>query len=588
MPDPKPHHESHPRTRTPEPGRREVLASAASLALLPLAASLPERTTGSMPTDDDEPNAWPEADADAEITTAAIAAAERLAGISFTETERETIAATIGEQLAMLAARLAAGELPNDLAPALVFSALPAGTAPSKVTPDGDPASLVERDAPPPTDDEDIAFAPISRLATWLRRGDLTSERLTRIHLDRITRFDPVLRCMITTTGDRAIAQAKAADAALRAGRDLGPLHGITWGAKDIIDVAELPATWGATPFKDRIAPTTATVVERLDDAGAVMLGKTSVGALAYGDIWFDGRCNNPWNPKQGSSGSSAGSASGVAAGLMSFALGTETYGSIVSPCHRCGATGLRPTFGRVPRTGAMSLCWSLDKIGPITRSVADTALVLDAIDGFDAGDPSSVSVPFTAGSDESVDGLRIGWNPTWFQGANDADRAALEHLRAAGCRLVEVELPPLPYEALLVTLYAEAAAAFETLTRSNTDDDMVWQSPQAWPNTFRRSWFIPAIEAVQADRVRRRAMQAMATIMSGVDAIATPAFGGNLLLVTNATGHPTLVQPTSFEGGRPHGFTLIGRLFDEGTLIRLGRVLESAFAVSGRRPPLA
>ena len=541
-----------------------------------------------MTTDDEEPNAWPEGAAEGAVTTAVVAAAERLAGISFTESERETIAATIGEQLAMLAARVAAGELPNDLAPALVFSALPAGTAPSKVTPDGDPASLVERDASPPTDDEDIAFAPISRLATWLRRGDLTSERLTRIHLDRIERFDPTLRCMITTTGDRAIAQARAADAALRAGRDLGPLHGITWGAKDIIDVADLPATWGATPFRDRVATTTATVVDRLDAAGAVMLGKTAVGALAYGDIWFDGRCNNPWNPKQGSSGSSAGSASGVSAGLMSFALGTETYGSIVSPCDRCGVTGLRPTFGRVPRTGAMSLCWSLDKIGPITRSVADTALVLDAIDGFDAGDPSSVSVPFTAGDDRSVEGLRIGWNPAWYERAHEADRAAIDHLRDAGCRLVEVELPSLPYEALLVTLYVEAAAAFENLTRSGADDDLAWQSPQAWPNTFRRSWFIPAIEAVQADRVRRQAMQAMATIMSEVDAIATPAFAANLLLVTNATGHPTLVQPTSFDEGRPHGFTLIGRLFDEGTLIRLGRVLESAFAVSERRPPLS
>ena len=541
-----------------------------------------------MPTEDDEePNAWPEGGAEAGITTATIAAAERLAGITFTEAERETIAATIGEQLAMLAARAAGGELPNDLAPAMVFSALPNGTSPEKATPVGDPNSLVERDAPPPGDDESIAFAPISHLATWLRRGEITSERLTRIHLDRIARFDPTLRCMITTTPERAIAQAKAADAAFRNGTDLGPLHGITWGAKDIIDVADLPATWGASPFKDRVATTTATVVERLDAAGAVMLGKTAVGALAYGDIWFDGRCNNPWNPKQGSSGSSAGSASGVAAGLMAFALGTETYGSIVSPCMRCGATGLRPTFGRVPRTGVMSLCWSLDKIGPITRSVADTALVLDAIDGVDPGDASSVSVPFTAGAERSVDGLRIGWNPAWFERANEADRAALDHLRDAGCRLVEVELPDLPYDALLVTLYAEAAAAFESLTRTDADDDMVWQSPQAWPNTFRRAWFIPAVEAVQADRVRRQAMQAMASVMADVDALATPSFGSNLLLITNATGHPTLVQPTSFENDRPHGFTLIGRLFDEGTLVRLGRVLESAFGVSERRPPL-
>ena len=568
------------------PSRRDLLASAASLALLPIAGS--PIGAAAAADDEEEPNAWPETPDAGSITVATIAAAERLAGISFTDAERETIAATIGEQVAMLAARVAAGELPNDLAPAMVFHAMPPGRTADRATPDGDPSSLVESDAPPPDDDESIAFAPVARLAAWLRRGELTSERLTRIHLDRIARFDPTLECMITVTADRALAQARAADAAFRAGRDLGPLHGITYGAKDIIDVADLPATWGAAPFKDRVATTTATVIEKLDAAGAVMLGKTAVGALAYGDIWFGGRCRNPWNPKQGSSGSSAGSASGVAAGLMAFALGTETYGSIVSPCMRCGATGLRPTFGRVSLHGAMSLCWSLDKIGPICRSVADTAIVLNAIQGVDPQDASSVAEPLAATADRDVTGLRIGWNPAWYEQANDTDRAALDHLRAAGCRLVEVELPELPYDALLVTLYAEAAAAFESLTRSGDDDRLVWQSPQAWPNTLRRSGFIPAIEAVQADRVRRQAMNAMATIMDGVDALATPAFAANLLLITNATGHPTLVQPTSFADDRPQGFTLIGRLFDEGTLIRLGRVLESAYGVSEQRPPLA
>jgi len=567
-----------------DPSRRDLLASVASLALLPLAGRPPGLASGD---DDEEPNAWPEGGDREAITVATIAAAERLAGIAFTEAERETIAATIGEQIALLEARAAAGDLPNDLAPAMVFHALPPGRGLDRATPDGDPASLVERDAPPPGDDDDIAFAPVTRLATWLRRGELTSERLTRIHLDRIALFGPSLECMITVTADRALDQARAADAAFRAGRDLGPLHGITYGAKDIIDVAGLPATWGAEPFKDRVATTTATVIEKLDAAGAVMLGKTAVGALAYGDIWFAGRCRNPWNPAQGSSGSSAGSASGVAAGLMAFALGTETYGSIISPCLRCGATGVRPTFGRVSRHGAMSLCWSLDKIGPICRRVSDTAMVLAAIDGLDPRDASSVAAPLNCSPDRDVAGLRIGWNPAWYERASASDRAALDHLRAAGCTLVEVDLPELPYDAMLITLYAEAAAAFESLTRSGDDDRLVWQSPQAWPNTFRRSWFIPAIEAVQADRVRRQAMDAMATIMADVDALAAPPFAANLLLITNATGHPTLVQPTSVARNRPQGFTLIGRLFDEGTLVRLGRLLESAFGVSERRPPL-
>ena len=282
-----------------------------------------------------------------------------------------------------------------------------------------------------------------------------------------------------------------------------------------------------------------------------------------------------------------SGSASGTVGGLMAFALGTETLGSIVSPSMRCGATGLRPTFGRVSRAGAMSLCWSLDKIGPICRSVNDTGIVLDAINGFDPRDASSVGVPFAHDPAEGVSGLRIGWNPSWFERANPADRLAVDHLRDAGCELVEVELPELPYDALLLTLYAEAAAAFESLTRSNEDDTLKWQAPQAWPNSFRKAWFIPAVEAVQADRVRRQAMDMMADVMDRVDALVTPAFAANLLLITNATGHPTLVQPISFDDGRPHGLTLIGRLFDEGTLLRLGRELERRFDVVDRHPEL-
>ena len=558
--------------------------STAGLAALPLANAVAEDP--GVTSEPDSGTGRQDAD-DAAITPAVIESAERLAGIRFTASEREMIAATVAEQIDLFAARVGAGEMPNELAPALVFRALPPGRGLDLATTTGDPDRIAADPGPLPTGDEAIAFSTVERLAGWMRRGDLDSERLTRIYLERIERIDPKLECMITVTADRAMEQARQADADRRSGIDRGPLQGIPYGAKDILDVEGVRATWGATPFKDRVGTTTATVIEKLDAAGAVMLGKTSVGALAYGDIWFGGRTNNPWNLEQGSSGSSAGSASGTVGGLMAFSIGTETLGSIVSPSMRCGATGLRPTFGRVSRAGAMSLCWSLDKIGPICRSVNDTGLVLAAINGFDSRDASSVGVPFAHDPTEGVKGLRIGWHEDWFENANPADRAALDHLREAGCELVEVELPDLPYDSLLVTLYAEAAAAFESLTRSGDDDAMRWQSPQAWPNSFRKSWFIPAVEAVQADRVRRQVMEMMATVMDGVDALATPAYAAKLLLITNATGHPTLVQPITFDDGSPHGFTLIGRLFDEGTLCRLGRELERRFDVAERHPDL-
>ena len=565
----------------PDHERRRILAASLGLAAISI-ADAEAVTRNSMKSTSEETAA-----SDDEITPAVIAGAERLAGIRFSEEERRIIAETIGEQVSIFASRVRAGDMPNSLAPALVFRAMLPGRSLNPATPAGDPTRIVGDVGPLPESDADIAFAPVTRLATWIRRDRLTSERLTRIYLSRIERLGPELRCMITTTADRALAQAKAADRELAGGRDRGPLHGIPYGAKDIIDVEGVPATWGAEPFRDRVAEETASVIERLDANGAVMLGKTSVGALAYGDLWFGGRTLNPWDRNQGSSGSSAGSASGTAAGLMAFALGTETYGSIVSPSIRCVTTGLRPTFGRVPKSGVMSLCWSLDKIGPICRSVNDTALVLAAINGEDPHDPSSVDQPFTYAPDQDVRGLRIGWNSAWFQNASEDQRRTVEHLRSSGCEIVEVEIPDLPYESLLITLYAEAAAAFESLTRSDLDDALSWQDPEAWPNTFRRSWFIPAVEAVQADRVRREAMRAMAGIMDSVDALITPPFAANLLLITNATGHPSLVQPVGFDDRRcPEGITLIGRLFDEGTLCRIGRCLETSFGIARRRPP--
>ncbi len=331
-------------------------------------------------------------------------------------------------------------------------------------------------------------------------------------------------------------------------------------------------------------------MVRRLDEAGAVLVAKLTLGALAYGDIWFGGRTNNPWKLDQGSSGSSAGSAAATAAGLVGFSLGTETLGSIVTPCMRCGTTGLRPTFGRVPRTGAMALCWSLDKIGPICRSVEDCLLVLDAINGADPGDPASLDEPLAFSGSQPVHGVRVGYAPAWFEGerASDHDRVALEALRRSGVELVEVELPQWPYGTLLTILRVEATACHEDMTLKNRDDELVWQEPRAWPNTFRQTRFAPAVEYVQAQRFRRLVMEMMAERMQELDAVISPSFAGSLLLITNNTGHPSLTVRSGFrDDGTPTGITLWGHLFDEGTLGRLGLALERELGVWDRRPSL-
>ena len=329
-------------------------------------------------------------------------------------------------------------------------------------------------------------------------------------------------------------------------------------------------------------------VVSALERSGAVLVGKSAVGALAYGDIWFGGTCRNPWNLEQGSSGSSAGSASTVAAGIVPFALGSETLGSIVSPCLRCGASGLRPTFGRVPRTGCMSLVWSMDKIGPIARSVTDCGIVLGAINGTDPGDPSSVERPFRWSMRQDARGLRVGWVPAWFEGPDAGPlRAAVDALRDAGAEPVELAAPQVAASPLLLPLLVEAAAAFEGLTRSGDDDMLSWQADEAWPNTFRRSWFIPAIELVQASRLRRRAMQAMHAWFGQVDAVVAPPYAGDMLLLTNACGQPCAVARCGFVDAKtPRALAVMSRLFDEGTALRVAAAIEARLG-ERRRPAL-
>jgi Asp-tRNA(Asn)/Glu-tRNA(Gln) amidotransferase A subunit family amidase len=464
---------------------------------------------------------------------------------------------------------------------------------------------------PVPSNDEDIAFASVTQLSRWIEHRKLSSERLTHLYLDRLEKFNPELRCVITLTRELALAQAKKADQEIAAGKYRGPLHGVPWGGKDLLDTAGIPTTYGAEPFRNRVPSKDAAVVQRLHESGAVLVAKLSLGSLALNDIWFGGQTMNPWLLEEGSSGSSAGPGAATAAALVGFSIGSETGGSIVSPSMRCGVTGLRPTYGRVARTGAMTLCWSLDKLGPMTRSVEDTLLVLHAISGPDSGDVSSVpsKLDFDAGT--AVQGLRVGYFPAWMKGnpATDVDRAALETVKKVGMVPVEVSIPNWPYDSLDLILFAEGAAAFEELTLNHGLDQLKIQTYDAWPNLFRQSRFLSAVDFVQADRLRRRVAEEMARVFSEVDLLLVPSLRDEMLTITNFTGHPSLTLragfvevsqarsdwapdpsrplPKFFPPRRvPHGVTLIGRLFDEGTMANAGLALERAFNVVGQRPP--
>jgi Asp-tRNA(Asn)/Glu-tRNA(Gln) amidotransferase A subunit family amidase len=532
-------------------------------------------------------------------------AAERLLGLAYTPAQRKQLARGYGAVLKELAG-VRGLTLPNDVSPAVRFDPripgkryrMPAagirGTAPAAGS---FPASPVE-----------IALAPAWKQAAWLRAKKISSVELTRLYLDRIGRLAPRLENFITVTDDLALKQAAAADADLAKGRIRSGLHGVPYGIKDLFDVAQVRTTWGAEPYKDRVAASNAAIVDKLEAAGTVLLGKTSAGALAYGDIWFGGTTRNPWNPEEGSSGSSAGSASATAAGLVGFSIGTETLGSIVSPSNRCGATGIRPTFGRVSRHGAMALSWSWDKAGPIARSVTDCALTLDIINGPDSRDWGSLDAPLGWDWQAGARGLRVGYVPEWFQGkgATPVDHHALDALRETGARLVEVRLPDIRYNLLTPLVFLEAAAAFSELTLTHRDEELKWQADQAWPNTWRRAHLFPAVEMVQIERLRRQAMVALDGFFDGIDAMIGPAFGGDSLVATNATGIPCLVmkagflelptrriddKPENANGPRhrvPRAICLWSALFREDVLITLGRALEGALGVADENPPLA
>jgi Asp-tRNA(Asn)/Glu-tRNA(Gln) amidotransferase A subunit family amidase len=590
--------------------RRKFLTTA-SLSLLGAAAAPKTRAQTQEPAG--EPPAFGTGPAvGPEVSTQTFAEAEKLVQFPLAESERAEAAGTWRKNMASLYERRTGPrkvQLESTLAPATRWNPiLPVEFAgPNRnefIRTSADPG-------PVPKNDEDIAFASVTQLSRWIEQRKLTSERLTNIYLARLERFNSTLRCVITLTRDLALSQAKQADAEITAGKYRGPLHGIPWGAKDLLDTANIPTTYGAEPFRNRVPNQDAAVVKRLHEAGAVLVAKLSLGALALNDIWFGGQTMNPWLIEEGSSGSSAGPGAATAAALVAFTIGSETGGSIVGPSMRCGVTGLRPTYGRVARTGAMTLCWSLDKLGPMTRRVEDAITVLNAISGPDPGDVASIPSKLEFNANAGIKDLRVGYISNWMKTkpATDVDRTALETVRKVGMAPVEVSIPDWPYDCLDLILFAEGAAAFEELTLNGGLNQLNVQVPDAWPNIFRQARFLSAVDFVQADRLRRKVADEMARLFSEVDLLLVPSLRDEMLTITNFTGHPSLTLragfvevtkarsdwapdpnhpvPTFATPRRvPHGVTLIGRLFDEGTMCRAGMALEHAFGVADERPP--
>ncbi len=529
------------------------------------------------------------------ISKEMIAEAEKLAGLEFTDEERDLMLEGVDEYLGKYE-ELRKIRIDNSVPPALHFNpVLPGMTFDNEHKPMK--MSKVGKQKRP-RNLEEVAFWPVTRLSQLIKSKQVSSVDLTQMYLERLKRYDAQLQCVVSLTEELAIKQAKKADQEIASGKYRGPLHGIPWGAKDLLAAKGYKTTWGAMPFKDQVIDLDATVVKRLAEAGAVLVAKLTMGALAWGDVWYGGKTKNPWNLEQGSSGSSAGPASATAAGLVGFAIGTETLGSIVSPATRCGVTGLRPTYGRVSRYGAMALSWSMDKIGPMCRSVEDCALVFDAICGPDEKGLTGADVPFNWDADLDIKKLRIGYVKGLFEGERRGrsnseewqafDNASVEKLKAIGIDLIPIELPEFPVRALSFILGAEAAAAFDDLTRSNKDELLVRQIKNAWPNSFRQARMIPAVEYIQANRARTMLMEKMAELMSEVDVYVIPSRGGSNLAMTNLTGHPAVVLPNGFtEKGTPTSITFMGNLYGEAETLAVAKAYQDATNFHLKHPVL-
>ncbi|MEW6060706.1 MAG: amidase [Bacteroidota bacterium] len=523
------------------------------------------------------------------ITISDIRSAEKLIGVQFTDAKRDSMLGDLQSQLKSYQS-LRKIDLPNSVVPSILFNPLPVGMSLSK-------GKSVFAYEPPnqvslPKNPDDLAFYSVAELGVLIKTRKITSTQLTTLYLERLKKYGPILQCVITLTDSLALAQAARADKEIAAGKYRGPLHGIPYGAKDLLSTKKYPTTWGSVPFKEQVIDEDATVIKKLEQAGAVLVAKLTLGELAWGDVWFGGKTRNPWDTSQGSSGSSAGSASATAAGLVAFAIGSETYGSIVSPSTRCGTTGLRPTYGRVSRTGAMALSWTMDKLGPICRTAEDCALVFNAIYGADGIDQTVYDVPFRyEPKNVDVRKLRIGYLKADFDSAklwkayNDSVLLVMKNL---GATLIPIELPKFPVDDIVIMLSAESAAAFDDVTRSGKDDLMVRQIKNAWPNSFRASRFIPAVEYIQASRVRTLLIQQMAKLMDTIDVYINPSLEGNSLLLTNLTGHPSVTVPAGFtEKGTPVSITFTGKLFDEGTLLAVSKKYQEATGYHRRHPTL-
>ena len=551
--------------------------------------------------------------ANQKITISDISSAEKILGISYSSAEREQMVNNLESQI--LSAKIRrTRKLENNVPMASLFDP----RLPGFKMPLASGVKIKIKRVPIPNNNEDIAFATVGEQCNWIKSKKITSRKLTEIYLDRIGRLQDKLVCFATVPKEQALAEADSMDALTCQGISLGPLHGIPYGLKDLFDTKDIKTGWGAEPYRDRVPDKDATVVKRLRAAGAVLLGKTTLGALAFNDIWYGGRTNNPWNLNEGSSGSSAGSASATAAGLCSFAIGTETLGSITSPSQRCGVTGLRPTFGRVSRCGGMSLCWSLDKVGPICRCVEDTGIVLSVLNGHDENDRFSIQAPFNFNNSKKIKDLVIGYLPGAFkEGASELDRATLKVAKNLGVKVKKVELEDLPYMSLINILYAEAAATFEHLTLSNEDDTLTRQDKEAWPNIFRKARFLSAVDHVQLDRLRYLVMKALDKLFKEVDILIGPFDTGPMLVASNFTGHPCLHLRAGFEylatrgttsfgsitSGItnlkleevvkenkfkvPYGISLWGGLFQEEKILNFGMALENALDVYKERPSL-
>lgn len=514
--------------------------------------------------------------------------AEKLYALEFTGAERDSMLNGLNEDLQSYL-KINKVNIPNSVPPVLDFNPLPIGFSINKK-----PSKIIL--SPPvqkrlPSNRAELAWFSVRDLGELIRTRQITSLELTKFFLERLKKYGPTLESVITITEDLALKQAHQADKEIMAGKYRGPLHGIPYGVKDLLAVKGYPTTWGAAPYKDQVIDENATVVKKLDDAGAVLVAKLTMGALAWGDVWYGGKTRNPWDLEQGSSGSSAGPASATAAGLVPFALGTETWGSIVSPSTRCGATGLRPTFGRVSRAGAMALSWSMDKIGPICRDVEGCAIVFNSIYGPDGIDQSVRDFPFDYEGKVKPKKIRLGYLKTLFEenypnAKNDS--VSLKILESLGYELIPIELPDLPVSSLSFILSAEAASAFDDLTRSNRDDELVRQVKDAWPNVFRTARFTPAVEYIQANRVRYQLIQQMAEIFQKIDLYVAPSFGGDNLLLNNLSGHPCVVLPNGFDQkNHPGSISFIGNLYDEGRLLAVAKSYQDATDFHQKHPPL-